>query len=478
MYLSNRLRVIVLFAAVLFGTAEVHADWKDDIGWTKLFAEKGALLENGAGISISMSEASGAGGIYLPDSIPPTNSEFTGKTLIDASGFGGAVSSHSRTVALNFFGKTSSIAKGASNITIYQADDWIVRVLGYDDLQPLANDPLSQPFKVQNHSWIFTGSSVAEAVNILRRVDYVVNQNEITMVAGTTNENPIPQGLVQGFNTIIVGRTDGGHGAGNTTLYRPGRSRPDIVAPHQYTSFSTPMVASAATMLHQKAIGTDATRSETMRAVLLAGATKQEFPAWDRTTTRPLDEVYGAGELNVYNSYKILEAGQFAGSTTLPSSPVGEKGWDYQSGINPLGAVYYDFDIAAGHTWIDFSMILTWNMNIIDQDPSLLVFNPMEQLANFSLDFFSSTGGILGPLLDSSLAPSANTEHIYFPTLGSGRYSLRVMSDLNTDFGIAWRATAVPEPGETAMFAGVLLLLSIVVSRSLKHRRPRASAIS
>ena len=231
-------------------------------------------------------------------------------------------------------------------------------------------------------------------------------------------------------------------------------------------------------MLHQKAIGTDATRSETMRAVLLAGATKQEFPAWDRTTTRPLDEVYGAGELNVYNSYKILEAGQFAGSTTLPSSPVGEKGWDYQSGINPLGAVYYDFDIAAGHTWIDFSMILTWNMNIIDQDPSLLVFNPMEQLANFSLDFFSSTGGILGPLLDSSLAPSANTEHIYFPTLGSGRYSLRVMSDLNTDFGIAWRATAVPEPGETAMFAGVLLLLSIVVSRSLKHRRPRASAIS
>ena len=58
----------------------------------------------------------------------------------------------------------------------------------------------------------------------------------------------------------------------------------------------------------------------------MAGATKQEFanwtdPAtteptpnpWNRTPTQPLDDMFGAGELNVYNSYLIQLGGQHAG---------------------------------------------------------------------------------------------------------------------------------------------------------------------
>ena len=70
MHLSNRLRVIVVVAAVLFGTAEVQADWKDDIGWTKLFAEKGASLETGAGISLCNISSSTCGAILHPQPAP------------------------------------------------------------------------------------------------------------------------------------------------------------------------------------------------------------------------------------------------------------------------------------------------------------------------------------------------------------------------------------------------------------------------
>ena len=44
---------------------------------------------------------------------------------------------------------------------------------------------------------------------------------------------------------------------------------------------------------------------------------KQELNPWDRTLTRPIDDIYGAGEVNILNSYHILAAGeQSTGSAT------------------------------------------------------------------------------------------------------------------------------------------------------------------
>ena len=86
-----------------------------------------------------------------------------------------------------------------------------------------------------------------------------------------------------------------------------------------WTSFSTAMVSSAVVLLRQAANlqGGAAVRPETLKAVLLAGATKEEFPGWSHTVTTPLDPVFGAGELEISNSWFILAGqGQAANLTT------------------------------------------------------------------------------------------------------------------------------------------------------------------
>jgi hypothetical protein len=205
-------------------------------------------------------------------------------------------------------------------------------------------------------------------------------------------------------------------------------------------------------MLHQLAVGTNAAQSETMKAILLAGATKAEFSDWDRTSTRPLDEFYGAGELNVYNSYEILTGGEFDGSTTEPTMGVGDRGWDYGL-LNAGSPVFYDIDLTGTGGATDLSVLLTWNIDVNDTDPGAL-FIPSTVLANMDLRLFDSSGSFLGSLVDQSISSVDNVEHIFASSLGPGRYTLQVSSNLTHDYAIAWRfdALAIPEPG------GLLLL--------------------
>ena len=52
----------------------------------------------------------------------------------------------------------------------------------------------------------------------------------------------------------------------------------------------------------------------------LAGADKAISADWDQTPTRPIDEVYGAGELDIYESYFIQKANQQAAKGHTGSS--------------------------------------------------------------------------------------------------------------------------------------------------------------
>ena len=126
-----------------------------------------------------------------------------------------------------------------------------------------------------------------------------------------------------------------------------GRSKPDITAPGGDTSYSTPYVSGCAAILMQAAARGDggagtqtiAGNIRTMKALLLNGATK---PAgWSHTATQPLDLTYGAGEVNVFNSWNELRAGNQAVSTadmvslgaSDPPSTASNgrflRGWDY-----------------------------------------------------------------------------------------------------------------------------------------------------
>ena len=456
-----RLLVVIVvvfgFSNALWGQA-----WKESVGFNKLVAEVGASLEDGTGVNAAFMEAPSSGN-YMPDL---ADAEIVGHFFVEGSGPSGT-NSHSNSVGRRFYGNTQSMTPGLGSqainpITGFDANDWINNQLGAGT----GNDPLTQNFHVSNHSYVGRlGADLTEsqALDVLRRLDFAINQTEMTTVVGTSNSGSLPELMVQSYNSITVGRSDGVHGAGTTSaFYGAGRTKPDIVAPEGATSTATPIVASAAALLHEAGAGTNATRTEPMKAILLAGATKEEFGDWDRTMMRPLDEVYGAGELNVYNSYQILQGGETDGADGDPAVSVTGNGWDYEEEILGGDEKFYEFVVPENMKFDDLSIILTWNMEITDLDGSA-VFDPSESLANMNLELFDSTGGFLNSLVDSSMSTVDNVEHIYLTDLAAGTYHLRVSSDTTSDYGLAWRSSlsAVPEPGSAslvAIFVGGMLL--------------------
>jgi hypothetical protein len=367
-----------------------------------------------------------------------------------------------------YFGNTQSVAPGANNVTNYEANQWLSSVLLSNGNAP----PSPQTFRVQNHSWIGPGTGATER-SILRRADYTIETNDMTMVVGANNNgNPAalqahPTLMVYAYNTIVAGRSDSAHSRGQTnnfvggSTYGTGRYRPDIVTPSGVTSTSAGRVSSAATMMHEVVAGTDGARSEVIKAMLMAGATKSEFASWidpttglanpwNRTQTRPLDDVFGAGELNVYNSYLIGIGGKQSASTGQPAASVGSYGWDYQDrkSDSAVGDLYYNFEVAEGSTATDFSILLAWNAKITDTNPDENVFAPTEPVVqNLNLQLYDSTTSFMGSLLDQSISTVDNVEHIYVNSLAAGTYTLKVTGVANWDYGLAWRmTTAFNEP--------------------------------
>ena len=452
----------LLLVAVLFALlTTLRADYRTDIGHVKLALELGAALPTGIGVGVSQIEAplsTPLPGTYLPNT---TVSEFSGKTFTAASGAGG-ISSHATTVALYFFGNATSMAPGVTSIRNYEANDWLggrspTGFLNFGTTAP----PNAEPQKVQNHSWIYVDPGgnpavAAEVVELLRRFDYAIEQSGFLGVVGLNNGgfNNVPALLASCYNGLSVGVSNGNHSYGTNTADGSGRTKPEIVAPEGATSFATPIVASAAAMMLQAA-PPDAARPVTMKAILMAGATKSQFPAWSRTTTHPLDTVFGAGQLNVYYSHHILAAGQQAAGT---SATVGRQGWDYRT--TTAGSRLYFFDVPAGGT-SSLSAILTWNRTISGAFPS-----PSSSLANLTLKLYAASGFTVGAQIDSSESTVDNVEHVYEPALAAGRYAIEVTADQpGVAYGLAWIsaptvsiAATVPTAAEFGLVPGAFTI--------------------
>lgn len=444
--------------------------YKDDVGFTKLKNEVGAGLANGAGINVAMVEANFGANNYFPDR---TNSEFSGKTFTDASALGGATSGHATTVAQLFFGNTISMSPGVSNIRVYDATDFVInrQALTQVGVNPAATPPIS----VMNHSYVGNGFTVGQAAESNARLDYTIARDRFTsVVALDNNPNPLPQIYGQSYNSIVVGRSDGGHSQGVTNIGVPGRVKPDIVTPQGFTSFATPLVSSTAALLHQAANNfgmPNARNSEAMKAIIMAGATKDTLPGWSNTSTRPLDSVFGAGQLNVYNSYKILEAGETNGVISVPITNTavnsGLHGWDYGTSISPGTPQFWNFNVAAGQTISEASILLTWNAQYKAANGDFGVAN--FSLANMDLKLFTSNNGVLGTEIGASTSLVDNVEHIYLKNLSNGLYTIAVSSDLNTSFGLAWNITAVPEPSSLACLCLIAMIGSVLTIRSRRR---------
>ena len=419
------------------------------IGYEDLVDEYGDALPDGSSTIVALVEAFiGSGSAYLPNP-----DSFPGKTINDRGlpreDETAAVSGHSSGSAGGFFGANSS-SPGTDNIDVYSANFW----LGSGGIRSDSNrDPLNQQFQVTNHSYVALASNrfgENEAATFLQKLDYYIDQNDSLVVGGSSNgrSTSLPLGLAPSFNALSVGRTDGNHGAGPTTFYFEGRTKVDIVAPETATSRAAPVVSSVASLLVDAADGDfDAIHVETLKATLLAGATKDEFDDWDRTATRPIDERYGAGQVNAYNSFKIQEGGQFEGSSTLGDIAVGDFGWDYSDSLEstPVAPVrYYRFEVGADQYLNKFSIVLSWNIDINDVGAGANSFIPIPDLVNLDLELFDADGNAV----DVSQSTVDNVEHIYLQDLAPGVYDLKLSGDSDSDFALAWRLDGAALPGD------------------------------
>jgi hypothetical protein len=429
-------KLAALFALI---TSAAQADWRVDAGYSRLSTELGASLPTGAGIPVLMSEANFAAPpalSYLPQATTGTvpfagTGGYTGKTFYPQSG-AGSLSAHANSVASNFYGNSTSLSPGVTEAHVWLADDFITQV--YDNaLNPLAPQPLFTG-SVMNHSWVGTTEDNAVDQEITRKLDYLVNRDEFTCVT-PLNNGAVQQALIaNGYHTISVGLRSGNHPHTHSSLDVLNRMKPDLVVDVSATSYAGPAVGSAAALLLDviRPGYPSADDPRVVKSILLTAASKDRLPAWKRmNTARPYDESYGAGELNVYQAYRILTAGQFANSNTNVRPATG---WDTRN-TSSTGAVRrYFFDVPAGRWAQTFSATLTWH-----RDFTAGINAP--SLPNLTLQLKAATGTTPGAVIDESVSTIDNVEHLFLRYLPAGRYVLEVSSDtLSYPYALAWQS--------------------------------------
>jgi len=467
-----------LLCLLLCGYSASHADYKSDIGYTRLLAEIGGSLPTGTSLAVTQAEAdTNADPViysYLPDL---ANSQFTGKTITDKTLLSGPYSGHATAVGKNFYGNTSSMASGIGTIDAYLADDW----LDTGFLRITSNfRPLSSPSRIANHSWIGSYNDTAANSVLLRRIDWVVDIDEFIQVVGQKNSASTNSPLLAGaYNVIAVGKTDGINGRGTPvldTIYTAGRTRPHLVAPFATSSSATPVVAAAAAVLvdlghNNSSLSTDpvvtettnregmtiynAERSEVIKATLMAGAdrlttngsgpniTDYRSDTANRSTNG-LDIRYGAGQINIYSSYHIIAAGEQNSDEDdiAGSGYVGDFGFDFDpafggtSGSNTTAS----YRFATGASPVILSAALVWNLYI--NAGSGNGFSGTATLRDLDLFLYDVTNGT--ELLIDSTSSNENTENLWLALNAGRKYLLQVkpktgQSAFARDYALAWQ---------------------------------------
>lgn len=450
-----------LLLALLGGTlvASVSAQSLfDQIGYTTLVQEwttLGKTIPNGAGIVIDHVEGA-------PNDADP---RFTGITFTHHSGSEPSV--HADLVGANLYG-TDSMGTGITQVHSYTVAHWLQSGGLNGQLGTL---PHVATGRVQNHSWIYSLGGDLN-LEVLRRLDYQIKRDNTVVVAA--NGNGVTFELISmAHNVIAVGTSSGQHGWGGGTFSDgEGRQFTHVVVPQPTTSESTPVVAGTATMLLEHAIAqgyTDGERSEVIKAVIMSGAVTAPFENWTNSPAAPLDEMAGAGQLNVFNSLTIMDAGpQPQAIDDIGAS----AGWAFGA-VADEGELSYRFDVLDGTTLADFAATLVWHrdVTVVDLENNLFDYT----LADLDLSLFSLT---TDEWLAESFSSIDNAEHIRLAELPAGAYELFVTSYSGAaEFGLAWGPnfdpnviafSAIPEPSTYAAFFGAFALCFATWRRRIK----------
>lgn len=474
--MNTFIRIILALHFIIFSAISM-ADYKDDVGYTRLSVELGINTPTGGGVLVSHVEAPTSYvdtiPVYLPDA---GNTQFDGKIITNVTGLdAGEYSGHATSVGALFYG-SNSIALGVDYIDAYEANYWL-----QPDFLRFGNSrkPLSSSSRVANHSWVGNYTTDAENSSLLRRMDWVIETDEFIQAVGTKNGTGANLNILSGaYNVIAVGRTDGLHGTGTSALdsdYTSGRTKPEIVAPKTTTSSATPIISATVAVLVETGhsnlgLSTDldvtsitnregdtiynAERSEVIKAALMAGADRLTINGSGvanitdyrvdlaNQAVNGLDARFGAGQINVYNSYHIIAAGEQNSNEDDGSGAgnIGVYGFDYDPSFGPNGsnniASYY---FSTGTDPKILLASLSWN---IDIDGGNVFFDETATLYDLDLFLYDVTGA--QSVLISSTSSIDNTENIW-TSLSAGRdYLLQVVpkagqSDFEWDYALAWQ---------------------------------------
>lgn len=416
----------------------LSAAQKDAIGLTALMERLGLAAPTGLGVTVSQVEAplTPLSNNYLPNA---ADSQLALDTIIPKTA-GGTTSTHATGIAQAWYG-TGGVSPGVSTIDVYNANNWQTDVLRLGAGLP----PLVETRKVMNLSWVSGVSAAsAEAQDAVRRLDMVAERDKVVVVAAVNNGagTAVPAFPSSLYNGISVGLSSGASSGGYTTLDF-GRAKPDIVVPASTTSTAAAWVSGAASLLIQTAgANSAAAQPTTIKAVMLAGATKREFDLkgstpstlddWSHTATHPLDDRLGAGELNIDNSQRILSAGQQSASNL---SEVALAGWDYAV-ASPSVLQEYFFSIPEGRVAQSVSIIATWNRHIEYSFAIPAKLTPT--MADIDLVLSKSQGFDAGDPVQASISTVDNVEHIFVRGLTAGQYSIGIPTDQSWSYSLAW----------------------------------------
>ncbi|HLP02019.1 MAG TPA: immunoglobulin domain-containing protein [Opitutaceae bacterium] len=404
--------------------AALRASIQSDIGFTELKQEYGSALPNGSNLTALVVEAPNTSGNWAVNKTGELSSRNI--TFPFATTKPTAYSTHAQYVANNLCGATTSILPALAELKVGSVASYRNTSLKLGSRIA----PATVAWDVENHSLV--SNITTYNLNALQLLDYRIVRDQITVVVALENGTNAMQPLWgNNYNTIAVGTATGKHSRGGSNFDGSGRQKPDLVGTATYTSYATPVVTSAAGFLIAETKRTASLAAakdpRVIKALLMAGATKSEFSTWSHTTAQPLDPVYGAGQVNIYNSYKAL----LAGRKTCGTSWLGNRGWDL--GTSGSSAVYY-FEVPTGQT-MNFSTVLTWYRELKTTDFWTFTGTP----ANLNLRLHNSNSSFaLGTVVAESASSLDNVEHIYCPTLPAGKYALAVTGPAGSTYGIAW----------------------------------------
>ncbi len=262
--------------------------------------------------------------------------------------------------------------------------------------------------------------------------------------------------------SAYYGGKSGGNGRGTADSYTNYYSYP-IAG----TSFAAPIVAGGATLLTSASkyysMDVDSRDSRVIKAVLMNSADK--VTGWDNgqstvsnvvTTTQSLDWALGAGRMNLDTAYDQYLSGT-KNVTGMIGGTISNIGWDLGlvSSVGSHNDYVFDTKLLGGSV---FDATLTWFRNCTTNTST---YDTSETgFANLDLQIWDST---FTTLIATSASLYNSSELLHFVLPSTGLYGIRVAytgyygTAAAESFGLAWSATAIPEPGVLVLVATGLL---------------------